>query len=348
MIRINFVGDIAIFNEFERRQCDPFDKIALPESLLNIANFEFPIPDDKTAKKFYDVDNNYRISESFSRQLKIGKFHLYSLANNHIQDYGAEGIKQTIDKIAAAGSTIFGVGTKKINSASYVINGISFLFLAFVKNGRWNRRAGEFGPDSYDMDEITSFISSNKTKHDHIVVFPHWGTELVDAPDPSDVTNARIMIDSGARCVIGHHPHIPQGCERYKNGLIAYSLGSFIYLPDFEKGNTDKSPERNISICLNVEFVKDYILNYTPYKYILNRDTLTPICQGDYRSENEYKYLCNLIGDRKHYSKRVKSVLLRREFFSFLSRFKDSPINATIHYLKYIKLMHFKKIFGLH
>lgn len=348
MISINFVGDVAIFKEYEKRQHDPFANVILPESSLNVANFEFPIPDDKTAKGFYDVDDNYRISERFSRQLKMGKFNLYSLANNHIQDYGAEGIKQTIEKISSAGSAFFGVGTQKINTASYTIKEVTFLFIAFVKKGRWDRQVGALGPDSYDMDEIIAFISSNKAKHDHIIIFPHWGTELVDVPDPHDVNSARRMIDAGARCVIGHHPHIPQGSEHYKSGLIAYSLGSFIYLPDFEKGNADRAPERDISICLNVQFSKKSIISCTPYKYILNKNTLTPICHGDYRSEKKYQELCRLIGDRKHYSKRVRSVLLRREFFSFLSRFRDSPINATIHYLKYIKPKHFKKIVGLH
>jgi len=348
MIRINFVGDVAIFKEYENRQHDPFAYIKLPDSSFNVANFEFPLPDSNAIKLFYDVDNNYRVSDSFGRSLQLDKFDLYSLANNHIQDYGTEGILSTIDKIVSARSNYFGVGKDQFNTFSCDIDGISFLFIAFVKKGRWDRRDGDIGPDSYDLKELLALIESRQAMQDHIVVFPHWGTELVDSPDPEDVINARQMIDAGASCVIGHHPHIPQGCEIYKNGLIVYSLGSFIYLPDYEKGNTDKLFARDVSICLNVEFSKKSIVGYTPYKYVLDRFKLTPVCQGDFRSEKDYEILCAVIGDARYYSKKVRSVLLRRELVSFFSRFKEDPLRATSHYLQYVKLNHFKKIIGLH
>lgn len=347
MISINFVGDVAIFKEYERKQHDPFAHTILPGSSFNVANFEFPLPSDDTEKKFYDVDDNYRVTDKFSRQLQIGKFNLYSLANNHIQDYGADGIIKTIEKISSAGSDFFGAGTKPFNTAEYKIQGISFLFIAFVKKGRWDRKEGEIGPDPYDMGYLLPLIASKKSEHDHVIVFPHWGTELVDAPDPCDVINARKMIDAGASCVIGHHPHVSQGCELYNNGVIAYSLGSFIYLPDFEKGNTDKSPERDISICLNIAFSKSSVLNHTPHKYKLDRKTLTPICLGDFREDKKFKALCAEIGNKKYYSKRVRTVLLRREIVSFAARFKENPLSATAHYLRYIKPKHFKKIIGL-
>lgn len=347
MISINFVGDVAIFKEYERREHDPFSDISLPSSSFNVANFEFPIPDDSAEKTFYDVDDNYRVSDQFSRKLNIGKFNLYSLANNHIQDYGADGITKTIEKITSAGSNVFGVGIKKFNPAAHQIQGISFLFIAFVKKGRWDRKDGAIGPDSYEMSDLLPLIASNRSVYDHIIVFPHWGTELVDSPDPSDVINARRMIDAGASCVIGHHPHVSQGCELYNNGLIAYSLGSFIYLPDFEKGNTDRSPDRDISICLNVEFSKDSILNYTPHKYKLNKKTLFPIRMGDFREHQQFKSLCAVIGDKNHYSRRVRTVLLRREIVSFSARLKENPLSAIAHYLRYIKPKHIKKIIGL-
>lgn len=347
MVKINFVGDVAIFREFENRNIDPFKSIKLPESSFNIANLEFPLPDNITKKYYYDVDDNYRISDEFSRKLDLGLFHLYSLANNHIQDYGADGIKQTIDKVHDSGSSIFGVGVSQFNPFSCKIEDINFLFIGFVKRGRWNRKEGCIGPDPYDMERLISLISSSKTKYDHIILFPHWGTELVDAPDPSDVENARKMIDAGASCVIGHHPHVSQGCEIYKEGIIAYSLGSFIYLPDFEKGNSDNSPDRDVSICLNITFDKSSILSYTPYRYTLNRDLLTPDCTGDFRSNEQYNRLCSAIGNRSYYSKRVRSILLRRELASFISRFKDSPLYATTHYFGYIKPKHIKKIIGM-
>ena len=347
MVRINFVGDIAIFREYQRLKVDPLAEVTLPRSNFNVANLEFPLPKDDLHKEFYDVDDNYRVNDYFSRQLQISVFNLYSLANNHVMDYGQDGVVHTIDKIASGGSRFFGVGKKSFNTATHHIHGISFLFLAFVKNGRWDRKPGEIGPDPYDLDELLLLISSKKSEYNHIIVFPHWGTELVDAPDPKDVVNAKKMIDAGASCVVGHHPHVPQGSELYKNGLIAYSLGSFIYLPDFEKGNTDNSPERDISICLNIEFSKTSILSYTPHMYQLDRNKMIPVCQGDFRQNKNYEVLCSVIGDNRYYSKKVRSILLRREIISFISRFKTNPVKAIVHYLRYIKPKHLMKIMGL-
>lgn len=347
MVRINFVGDVAIFREYQRLKIDPLAQVVLPKSDLNIANLEFPLPKDDLHKEFYDVDDNYRVSDDFSRQLQISTFDLYSLANNHVMDYGQDGLVHTIDKITFGGSRCFGAGEKCFSTATHHINGVSFLFLGFVKKGRWDRKSGEIGPDPYHLDELLELISSKKTDYNHIIVFPHWGTELVDAPDPRDVVNAKKMIDAGASCVIGHHPHVPQGCELYRGGLIAYSLGSFIYLPDFEKGNTDNSLERDISICLNVEFSETSILSYTPHKYQLDRNKMIPVCQGDFREDKHYGVLCSVIGDNRYYSKKVRSILLRREIISFISRFKTNPVRAIIHYLGYIKIKHLKKIAGL-
>jgi hypothetical protein len=55
----------------------------------------------------------------------------------------------------------------------------------------------------------------------------HWGIENVYYPSPKQITLARHLIDAGATVILGHHPHVVQGIEKYKNGLIVYSLGNF-------------------------------------------------------------------------------------------------------------------------
>jgi len=57
----------------------------------------------------------------------------------------------------------------------------------------------------------------------------HWGSEFIHYPSPEQVKLGRQIIDSGAKVVLGHHPHIIQGIERYHGGVIAYSLGNFIF-----------------------------------------------------------------------------------------------------------------------
>lgn len=347
MVRINFVGDVAIFKEFERLKIDPLESVLLPDSDFNVANFEFPVPNDIAQKKFFDVDDNFRTSQQYNSELKYNKFNAYSLANNHILDYGMEGVIDTVQKITKHGQSTFGVGNKGFNALAQTISNISFLFVGVVKPGRWDRQEGTLGPDPYCMNSLAEFIRENKDLYDHIIIFPHWGTELVDAPDPVDVNNARNLIDAGARCVIGHHPHVSQGVEQYKHGFIAYSLGSFIYLPDFEKGNSDKSKSRDMSICLNLTFTKDSIEDFIPYRYILDRDLSIPICHGSFKHDNEFLKLCSVIGSNTYYSKEVRRILLRREFISFKERFLNNPTSTLVHYARYLKIKHFKKILGI-
>lgn len=346
MVSINFVGDVAFFKHYEVLNLDPLDQVKLPKCDLNIANFEFPIPNDDWKKKFYDVDDNYRISHKFSTHLKLNTFDFYSLANNHIQDYGSNGIIQTIQKIKKQGSYTFGVGKDFFNTASREINGIKLLFIGCVKKGRWDRQHGMIGPDTYNIEDLLLFVKNNKKNYNHIIIYPHWGTELVDAPYHEDIINAHKLIDAGASCVIGHHPHVIQGIEYYNSGLIAYSLGSFIYLPDFEKGNSDKSITRDISICLNVVLDEKKVINFTPYKYVLNKHTHLPENHGDFSTDSDFKRLCTVIGNQSYYAHMVRKVLLWREIASFKERFLENPFSTIFFYLKYLKLSHIKKIFG--
>jgi hypothetical protein len=346
VVSINFVGDVAIFRQFEINNVDPFQRIELPVSDYSVANLEFPLPTDVCEKTFYDVDDNYRVSSSFSDSLFLSKFNLFSLANNHVMDYGQSGVASTIQKVQAKGVSTFGIGDALFNKFDTVINNISFLFIGVVKRGRWDKEPSKVGPDAYDIEKLLVCITDNKNSYDHVIVFPHWGTELVDAPDPNDVKNARLMIDSGASCVIGHHPHVSQGIEAYSDGLIAYSLGSFIYLSQYEKGNKDRHIDRDISICLNVSFSKSKVVKFTPYKYQFDNTEMIPKRVADFNTLPQFTHLCDVIDDRPYYSKKIRTILLKRELYSFASRFKEEPISAVVHYLKYIKFAHFKKIIG--
>ncbi len=268
------------------------------------------------------------------------------MANNHIYDYGPDGIEDTCNLLAASDSSYFGLS----ESDEYDVNkqkiaGVTFAFIAAVKEGRW--KCDGLGPNIIDPERLTKTIARLDGCVDHVIVYLHWGSELIDTPIPADVNVARALIDAGASCVIGHHPHVSQGIEEYNGGLIAYSLGSFIYLSEFEKGNVDKAAIRDISICLNVKFTKNSVMSYVPYKYRRSSIEMIPKLIGDFNQDPYFQHLNAVIDDERYYSKMLRSVLLKRELISFWVRFKENPISALGHYLKYIKLEHFKKILGV-
>lgn len=345
MITINFVGDIALFKEYQIMQTDPVKEVFLPESNYNIGNFEFIIP-NKRNKFFFDVQDQYAVDYSYLESLSLNRFNAFGMANNHCMDYGKEGIEDVMNVFNKKNICSFGVGHDDFNILKFQLDGISFAILAVVKPGRWSRNSElPFGPDPYDMDKLIEIIKTLKHEVCHVVIFPHFGTELVDIPDPLDVINSRLLIDNGATAVIGHHPHIIQGIEHYKDGIIAYSLGSFIYILQNEEGYTDKqNKNREYSICLNLTFDKSKITGINPvyYRYDVNRKIPARLNAR----EPYFDEVDNLIHNHKAYYTRIRRELLSREINLFYQRLKRNPIKTIKHYLGYIKLQHIKKLFS--
>lgn len=345
MVSINFVGDLALFKIFEEKGIDPFKEVILPKSDYNIGNFEFIIPNNRE-KLFFDVSKNYKTNYNFFKELHLNKFNAFSLANNHCMDYGVAGCDDVISVLKEKKIDYFGYGNKNFNLLTFNIKGISFAVIAFVKQGRWNRNQKQkMGPDCYQVDEVIAEIKRLKQPTNHVIVFPHWGTELVDTPDPKDVANARAFIDCGATAVIGHHPHIIQGIENYNNGLIAYSLGSFIYVPENELGySTSQSKNRNYSICLNLKLDQNGLIGYNPFFYEYSKKEYIPKKIENSEIAKYFNELNEGINQTGSYVNKIRKQLFKRELKSFAYRFKSAPIKTIIHYLNYIKLDHFKKL----
>jgi poly-gamma-glutamate synthesis protein (capsule biosynthesis protein) len=87
---------------------------------------------------------------------------------------------------------------------------------------------------------VRSDIARAKASADYVVVSFHWGQEGAVMPHRNQVTAAHAAIDAGADVVLGHHPHVLQGIEQYKQGIIFYSLGNFAF------GSTSPSADRSI------------------------------------------------------------------------------------------------------
>ncbi|WP_410006575.1 CapA family protein [Aequorivita nionensis] len=341
MVKINFVGDIALFRQFQRMKVDPFKELELPESDFNIGNFEFVIPNNRQ-KNFFDVADEYKTDYSYFSNLNLNKFQAFGLANNHIMDYGEEGIHDVMKVFKNKNIKTFGVGQKPFNILRITLNDISFSVIACVKPGRWIQEKN-IGPDLYDRDAIIQEIQKEKKNTDHVIIFTHVGTELVNIPDPKDVKNARDFISVGASAVIGHHPHIIQGIEEYNKGIIAYSLGSFIYLPEFEMGySNNQKEERNFSICLQLTFNKNTVEKSDIHYYKLNPETLLP---SPYVEKNEhFNNLNKWIDEPSRYYKQIRTQLLKREIKSFFQRFNENPFKTLRHYFSYLKFKHIKTI----
>jgi poly-gamma-glutamate synthesis protein (capsule biosynthesis protein) len=170
----------------------------------------------------------YRGNKSFAESLKEHGFSVLSIANNHIMQHGEKAMYDTVSSLRAVG--IMPIGLPVIHQRTepdrhmITIKGIDIAFISFCLNQEPFTKG--IVPDIEDVIADIEFFAASA---DRLVVSLHWGTEYMNIPSRRQVTLARRMIDSGADIIIGHHPHVLQGIERYNDGIIAYSLGNFIF-----------------------------------------------------------------------------------------------------------------------
>lgn len=154
--------------------------------------------------------------------LKFAGIDVVSLANNHAGNHGQDGVKETIEHLKAA--KIDTTGTVFSNLVIKDVKGLKFAFLGFndiTKN--------QPGISNADEGNIKAEIENAKRQTDVVIVTFHWGEEYKDQPDDRQKYLGRLAIDSGADLVIGNHPHWIQPIEIYKDRLITYAHGNFVF-----------------------------------------------------------------------------------------------------------------------
>lgn len=172
--------------------------------------------------------------------LRYAGFDIAALANNHILDHGAMGIRDTLENCQRVGIKTVGAGiTQKDAERPLIIskNGVSIGIINCTENEfsiSINERAGAFG-----LDPITIYYKILELKKgvDTIILIIHGGNEHYPLPNPEMVKLYRFFADLGVSAIIGHHSHCASGFEIYKGVPIFYSIGNFIF--DIDKQLND-------------------------------------------------------------------------------------------------------------
>jgi poly-gamma-glutamate synthesis protein (capsule biosynthesis protein) len=218
-VKLIAVGDITLQT---RNDSHPFEKVkkVFQDKDVLFGNLETVLSNrGKVAEKAVVLFT----SPDKVVRLKDAGFDILNIANNHIMDLGVEGVNETLD--------VLNQNNLRFIGCSIRINGI-------------------------DEENIIKEIRSLKPECDAIILSLHWGTENIFYPSPKQIALAHKLIDSGATIILGHHPHVIQGIERYKNGLIAYSLGNFQF-----NHSISYSPN-NQSFIFTIELTKDGLEAY--------------------------------------------------------------------------------------
>jgi poly-gamma-glutamate synthesis protein (capsule biosynthesis protein) len=200
-----------------------------------------------------------------------------NLANNHIADYGDGAFKKTINFLETNNIAYFGAGNEENNYNNPAIVHFNDKRIALLGYSCSSTNA-VFGKKIFngsallENDRVFKDIEKCQGKVDFIVVNLHWGDEDIRYPKPEDVKNARGIIDAGADLIVGHHAHVIQSFENYKNKYIFYGLGHFLFAykdrPAYYDGEKFQSVFSPVEKQANreglvVEFDEDFNISYS-------------------------------------------------------------------------------------
>jgi poly-gamma-glutamate synthesis protein (capsule biosynthesis protein) len=165
------------------------------------------------------------------------RFHAVTLANNHQLDNDVPGLVETPKILDELGLQYVGAARANADDKFKVetidVKGWRVGFIAVTS--QTNRTPLKNGPHIAYVpapalrNTIEPVVAGARANHDLVIVQIHWGAEYQDAPLKYQIDAAHAFVDAGADAVIAHHPHVLQGIERYKGGVIAYSLGNFVF-----------------------------------------------------------------------------------------------------------------------
>ena len=182
-------------------------------TVANLENVFYEYTANKAQKTYC-----FRAPTSFARILTAGSVEAVNLSNNHTEDYGARGIRVTVETLENEGIGWFGTTEYADDVYIYEKDGIKIGFVGMYLTYWWAHN---------DMLKA-NFQKLYDAECDVIVGVMHGGTEYSFYHEDAQDKLADYMIKMGASVVVGHHPHVLQGVYVKNNATVVYSLGNFV------------------------------------------------------------------------------------------------------------------------
>lgn len=216
---------------------------------LNFGNLECAL--SSRGRPAHGKKFTFRGSQQNANFLKKAGFSVVSVANNHSKDSSNQAFLDTLDALRKGG--IIASGGGQTASEAYKlqiieVEGTRVAFILFSDILPWGFAATTSNPSvasPRNQKLVLQKIKEARQEADFVIVSIHWGKELSVYPSKKQIALAHRMVDGGTDLILGHRPHVAQGIEVYKERVIAYSLGNFIFSP----GSSEGRP----SLILNVK-----------------------------------------------------------------------------------------------
>ena len=214
-----------------RRQAPtfPFEHVAdvLSRADIRFGNLECTLSERGLRRNDYH-SVQMRGHEEYLSGLVATGFHTMNVANNHSMQHGPEPFQDTIRLLETAGITPCGVRDGAASVPAIVTaKDLRVAFLAYSLRPRQYFTNEPLYAEGRQQDMLAD-VAAVRGTCDVLVASLHWGDEFIDRPSPADIELAHSLVDAGVDLIVGHHPHVLRGVERYGRGWIVYSLGNFV------------------------------------------------------------------------------------------------------------------------
>jgi poly-gamma-glutamate synthesis protein (capsule biosynthesis protein) len=218
---------------------------------LALCNLECAVTD--RAREWREVPKvfYFRTHTQNAASLKCAGIDLVTLANNHVLDFGYEGLDDTLAILDENGVAHAGAGRNVRQASSpvfFAAGGSKVAVLSFADDmPEWAAKAAKPGifyiqsPDSPEQQVLNRAITLARKQADFVIISPHWGPNWGYEVEPYYASWARRIIDQGADMIFGHSGHVFRGIEIYKGKPIIYSAGDFVddYAVSFDEPNDE-------------------------------------------------------------------------------------------------------------
>jgi poly-gamma-glutamate capsule biosynthesis protein CapA/YwtB (metallophosphatase superfamily) len=238
-VRIVFVGDImldrGVRTSVTKNLGGDYGALFAHTGYLKDADIAFANLEGPVATGGYKAGSrfSFRMDPAGLVAMRTAGFDVVSFANNHVGDYARAAFTETFEHLRENNILVAGAGmnrTEATTPAIIEVRGMKIGFLAATDVGPNWLQATDTTPGILIASDpkLSAVIAAAKQQVDVLVVSFHWGNEYSPANAHQEKL-AHAAIDAGADIIVGHHPHVMEKVEIYKNKPIFYSLGNFIF-----------------------------------------------------------------------------------------------------------------------
>jgi hypothetical protein len=325
-----FGGSSRVKDLIETEQFDLLYGDLLPiikDNDLTITNLESPLIEKGTP--IAKTGPAIKASPKTVKALNFGHINMVTLANNHILDFGEEGLQTTLAVLKSNGIDYLGAGEAKERATKYVDFDKTRIGIVNICENEWSTSI-ENQLRANSLNPIANFyqIAEAKKQADKVIVIFHGGNEYYQLPSPSMKETCRFFVDSGADFVFCHHTHCFSGHEQYQHGTIFYGLGNFIFDNLKFRNNS-----WNLGLAVQLHFTESQV-GYTliPYRQCDNQPGVQKLNEEELLAfEKQLQHLNHIISNdqllEESYTKFAEKV--KKQYINYIQPYSNKYLNAA-------------------